>query len=757
MKKLFILLIGLAFLCGLKAQKSLIQGQILDAIEQDAAAFALVKINDNYTYADEKGYFQITLSPSSTYHLEVSQLGYETLFLELPAGQTEQLLIKLNPKSLLLEEIIVSEQPMHCSPQCNIVCDRAKQSSQPRDVGDLFKEIPGFSVIKKGGFAMDPVFRAFKYEQLNIIYDGGIQIAHACPARMDPASTHVNPDQVQKIELIKGPFSVRYGAAMGATINIVTETWNPHKEGISGYVSGAYETNGNAKLTQFQIQRNEMLDILLSGGWKSFGNYQSGDGTEIPSSFEAYDYSFKAGYDIGKNQRLQLNWRQAITRDVLHAGLAMDTDSDDSYFLSLDYQWKNISPKLYGLSSKVYGNRVDHIMSNHRRPNVMMVDAVSDVSAANYGIRTEATLMPGEKNLIYVGFDYHYLWRDGYRTRMVKHNMMTGEHLPEPKIFEDPIWQNADIQDVGLFVEARHFINPKWTLSVGLRSDFVQTRAQSPAPDFEALYGEVAPADECNISGNASINWHTDKDWNLQLAIGRGLRTANMIERYINHFTVGMDPYEYVGNPNLKPERNQQVEFSIAQKKERYEFGVNIFYSHLSHFITAAVDSTLAAKYMGGLPHARRFVNIENATQAGFECSAALELLKNLTLTGSLSFTRAQNLDWDEPLAEIPPFEGFAGLRYERKKLWLDARARFAGAQNRVSETFGESSTPGFSVYDFRAGFEPLKGLNFGFAVLNVLDRQFREHLNRAYRNMPEQSIIFEPGRNLTLFLKYSF
>ena len=49
----------------------------------------------------------------------------------------------------------------------------------------------------------------------------------------------------------------------------------------------------------------------------------------------------------------------------------------------------------------------------------------------------------------------------------------------------------------------------------------------------------------------------------IEFAYGRGVRSANMIERYINHFSVGQDPYEYVGNPFLDAEVNNQFEIGF--------------------------------------------------------------------------------------------------------------------------------------------------------------------------------------------------
>ena len=83
-------------------------------------------------------------------------------------------------------------------------------------------------------------------------YDGGVQVMHACPNRMDPITTHVAPEEVERIELIKAAtFSVRYGQTMGGVINIITQQPNRLKSfTIGGAVESGYETNGDSKLAR---------------------------------------------------------------------------------------------------------------------------------------------------------------------------------------------------------------------------------------------------------------------------------------------------------------------------------------------------------------------------------------------------------------------------------------------------------------------------------------------------------------------------
>lgn len=730
-------------------------GQITDA-EGQGIAYPFLIINDQYVETDIDGRFTFQ-SDATLLSIQAEQLGYEVFAADMMTEDLMQINIRLKGRPIILEEILVSDRSRFHNPQSTVLYDEAKQVSQPRDVGDLLKGVPGFGLVKRGGYALDPVFRGFKYEQLNLVYDGGVQVTHACPNRMDPASTHVNPDEIEKLELIKGPFSVRYGATMGGIINIVTKSAALNQGGFGGFVESGYETNGEGKLVRGGIRAGgNQWGMELSGGYKDYDSYQNGDGLTIPTAFRTSDYTLKSSYRPSDNQQWQLSWRQSFGRDILHAGLMMDTDIDDSSIFSLDYQARNLGENRFGLTAKVYGSRVEHVMSNQRRPNFMMTEAVAEVQSTTLGGKIEASITPSRQMLLYAGADYRYIGREGDRTRTVKRNMMTGELLPQPKVFTDAIWQDAGIHDLGLFLESRWLPSAKWSLTGGLRMDLVTTTLDAPAADFAAQYDDLETKSEVNISANASLNYFADRDWQFQLALGRGVRTANMIERFINHFTIGVDPYEYLGNPNLQPEANHQAELSANFRNEGWSASSSVFYSYVTDFITARIDPDLPRKYMPMQEprFARRFTNVD-ATQAGFEAQLAYQWTKRWSVNSQLAYTRAQNLDWDEPLAEIPPLEGSLGLRYEREKWWTDARLRMVSSQERISENFGETNTPGFETVDLRLGFEPWEKLSIGFSALNLFDVNYYEHLSRTYRNMPESGILYEPGRNFVVFARF--
>ena len=762
MKKILII-ISFIIPTILAGQELNIQGSVFDnddnlPLYQAAVYFENEKIG---TFTNEEGIFNVRLPEKDQYTLSVEHIGYKLYTREIEKNDLNDLNIGLTTQPFFIEQILVNAPPAHRSAQSDILHDPTKKFSQPRDIGDLFRDVPGFNVVKRGGYAMDPVFRSFRNEQLNVQYDGGIQVMHACPNRMDPITTHVIPEEVENIELIKGPFSVRYGQTMGGILNIITTTPDPSDQfTIGGSVEGGFETNGNSKLTRLTLNTaNKNYDAVINGGIRDFGNYKNGDNLEIPSSFKSYDYSAKLGINTAQNQRLQLGWRQSFGRDIQHVGLPMDTDEDNSKVVSVDYLIKNLSPALYSITFKGFLSKVDHIMTNRNRPNFMMVDGTATVDALTAGGKLEFSIIPGAKNQLYAGMDFRYLARDGERVRLMKRNMMTGEPIDPPMRMVDLIWQDALQTDLGVFVENRVFTNSNFTFTTGIRADFIGSEIKNPAADFLALYPELGKRTEINVSGNLTAEYRINKDWDVEWAIGRGTRTANMEERYINHFTLGADAYEYVGNPDLKAEANHQTELSLNKNKGNFQLKVSAFYSYITNYITAAVDETLDRKFMPMMmpQNARRFQNIDEATQTGFEIQTEYKFANYFTATALASYTRAQNLDWDEPLPEIPPFSALLGLAFQKEWITVDFRGRYASDQNRISESFGESSTPDFFVFDVRLGIRPTEQLSIGTSMLNVFDANYYEHLNRGYRNTSEQGLIYEPGRNITAFVKYEF
>ncbi len=661
--------------------------------------------------------------------------------------------------TLKLKEVIVEDDNGN-NFQSRVLKD-VIQRIRPHDIGEVFADQPGFGVIKRGNFAMEPVLRSFKYDQLNIRYNASAVVKNACPSRMDPVTVHVTPEELERIEIIKGPYSVRYGQTFGGIINLVNAAPEfTDKLSLGGLFESGYETNGQGKYSSININPSmKRISLNVAANWKSYENYKSGSGDEIASSFNTAGYKIQLGLKPRKNQLLQIAYRQNFVTDVLHAGLPMDADEDLSSIFDLAYNWESLLPFINNVSLKAYFSDVDHVMSNKLRPNFVMVNAESIVESSTGGAKLELEL-PVARGQLFTGIDYQAVAKDGARTRKIITNPCTGVTPAQPILFTDLIWQDSYAITYGLFSEWSGKLGDKTYTTAGLRLDHFNSESNDPADDFYALYlNEETYETGVQLSGGISLKHYLSDKSELKLAVGKGVRNADLLERYVNHFTVGMDAYEYVGNPNLKPEQNYQTDVSYTYRAKKAAFAINVFYSYVNDYITAVVDSSLNKKFLPCLEpaHAKRFVNIKKAFQTGLEFTANYRLSNRWTIKGDASYVYAQNLEWNEPLAEIPPFSTHLSVQYNRKKIRADLAWRVVAAQERVSGTFNESQSEAFQLLDFHIKYDPWEMLSTYLSVTNIFDLNYYEHLSRPYRNMTSNSMYFEPGRSVNIGIRLKF
>lgn len=697
---------------------------------------------------------------------------FAVLLLVLPFGLWAQGKESPNQDSVLtsafrLNEVILLGN-LHQDPAMSEVrTEPSKRVVQPRNVADLFAGINGFSLIRRGNYAMDPSLRGNMYEQLNVMFDGGTRILHACPNRMDPITTHVSPEEIERIEVIKGPYSVRYGPAFGGIINLVTRDSRALGEGLHGHLSSGYESNGDSYLNTLRLQQVwERTDLGFQFGWRDFGDYTDGDGRIIPSSFESMDYKLELGREIAGGQRLELNWRQSFGRDVLHAGLPMDTREDNSSMLSVDYHMDQTGTVIHSLTAKAFYSYVDHLMTNEWRPSFERVSAVSAVDARTFGGRFEAGIRPEGKWSTFAGVDFNTVSRDGNRNRLVKTNM-AGNPLPEPVIFTEKVWQDSRLSDLGIFMESRWEFTQRTWLTAGLRMDAVFSDIRDVEADFESMYPGLGSRSEVNLGGHLSLKTRLGAHMLWETALGRGVRSANMIERFINHFTVGQDPFEYVGNPLLNPEVNHQLETGIRREipsrngRGQVRYAGSVYYSRVRDYILPVIDPELSRKYMPAAQpsEVKRFENMERAIRTGFEARFGMDFLNYFSGDLQLNYIYTRNYDLKESLPLTPPFNGSFTLGFERGAIWANIRYSLTARQGEIAPSFGETVTPGYQLLDLRAGTEVLSGMQIGLAALNVLDEQYADHLNFSFVNQEDlgRVPITNPGRNLSVYIQYTF
>lgn len=652
----------------------------------------------------------------------------------------------------------------------NIIDIKDINNKAVRDIGDYLRTIPNVSGIKKGGTSIDPVVRGLKYSQLNVMPDNGVRIEGGCPNRMDPATSHIEIEDIESIEVIKGPFALRYGPNFGGIINMVTERPKPYsKFEIHAKALYSFESNWNGQREHLTLfGGNKKVYFLAGGGYNQYGAYKDGNNKTVLSGFTKYDYAAKLGLTINKNQSLVFSYITDRGRDIYYPALSMDEKKDNTVIMSADYKAVDLSEMIKSLNVKIYRSDVSHEMDNAHRSNYPATYALACVDAINTGGRAEMELKLG-KSKLFLGTDFENIEKDGDRVMTMTMNM---GGLITKTIKKSNLWKNALIQNTGIFSEYRTSFR-SFDFIASIRGDYNTATSEDTLKLIKegGNYFDNTDSKFINFSASAGITKRFNNKINLSFAVGRGSRSPNMLERYIKFLTVGYDNYDYLGNPELKPETNNEADITLRYFDNKAGgFYVNGFFSYIQNYIAAQkLPPSVAMPKTQGALGVKQFYNAEYALLRGFEIGYSSSTDRKFLISASAAYTRAtinsatkyiiknnqvtgEEIIKNDALPEIPPLEGRINLSYNffKGKLMLNASARIVDQQDYTSEAFYEPHTPGYCLFDFSANYYPVKYFILSAGVNNAFDKAYYEHLNRKIVGSTNK--LYEPGR--VMFVK---
>ncbi len=763
-----------------------LKGQVFDGQSGQPVEHAAIHLQPGLFNAitDSKGFYHLEDIPVGEYKLKVSHVSYNAneQAISIFQGQEQVLDLVMEQKVEPLQEVVIVEKGFEShiiSPLPYIETKFTRdqiEGEAVRDVTNYLRSSKNINGIRKGGTQLDPVVRGFKFSQLSVQMNGGQKIEGGCPNRMDPATAHVEIEDIESIEVLKGPYALKYGPMFGGLINLTTEI-PPHSD--SSYIHldalQAYETNWNGNKQHLNVYGGyKWFFYNFSGGRKDFGNYSDGNGNEVKSEFTKYNYKGQLGFTPFKNHILTLNFEESKGRNIRFPTLPMDERKDDTRLLSVDYRAIGIAEIFKSVRVKGYLSDVRHEMDNKYRPFSDTVVAISVIDAVNQGIRLETGYDIAGGSLL-AGLDYENIKKDGVRDK----NMILQPGLP---IKTEQLWNNAEISNLGFFAEFTSTLQ-SWDFVASARLDMNQANSGDiiiQHPMQGEIYHYSSDSIESrftNFSINLGATWNIRQNLAVSLAVGRGVRSPDMTERFIILLPIGYDKFDYLGNPKLKPEANNQADLTVKYTNSGIGMlQVNGFYSLVNDFITGkrlppVEQKPLTADVLG----VKQFYNAGNARLRGFELSYVTPLRHKLGGSIFASYTHG-TIDkvlkhimdetgevtgdvWlsNDAMSEIPPLEATINVHYRlfSDKLIPKFNIRMVGEQKHVSEAFYENETPGFVTIGLSFSYAFNKYIRFYAGVDNLFNAAYYEHLNR---NIIGSNLdLYEPGRSFYFNLYFSF
>ena len=125
--------------------------------------------------------------------------------------------------------------------------------------------------------------------------------------------------------------------------------------------------------------------------------------------------------------------------------------------------------------------------------------------------------------------------------------------------------------------------------------------------------------------------------------------------------------------------------------------------------------------------------NLAKSNIFGIEAESGIKLNSQFSLISSITWLYGKNIENDEPMRRIPPFNGKLALRYSKSRLFAEAEFLFASKQDRLSggdiddHRIPDGGTPGWYIVNLKAGYSWDK-ISLHAGLQNIFNQAYRIH-----------------------------
>ena len=632
-----------------------------------------------------------------------------------------------------------------------------------KSVPELISEAPGVSIVNEGMDSGTVNVRGFSSSDYRVpMFVDGLRF------RGRPAFEYsiFTPDQIERIEIIRGPASTLYGTdAFGGIVNLVTKR-------ASGDVHGDWALSDTYLSTQYQsankgVQNRLQLGVVGHGFDALLGlNYKHGKDYDTPAGKipnTRYNYrslDFKGGYSFADFHRLELVTRyteseRGVVGTVVGAPGTANKKGFQKYikeaplrekYVALNYEG-NINDKFILDSSLYYRELYTHL---NIRP---YIGAMSPRQVDNYvngpkvyGGKFIGKFIGDSLTQTY-GVDFYYEdWDSVYQSvnkgPSVRNRLRT---------------KQLDVAGFGLLEYA--FSNDA-ILSANLRYDRIKTSFDmdsSMSPAVKALYENANDRKDGRASYGLGLIYPIAQGFEFVGNFSTSFRAPMSGE--VAPILTFSGSEAYLPNPDLNIEKGVTYEagFRYTDKALR---------SNLIFYTGDYKDLIVERNWQSGGVTYYQSQNVNRAKISGAEFDLAYKILSNLEFKTNLAYTRGKNKQTGKPLPEIAPLSGRVAVSYSPEFLansYIEYSGDWAARKTRIDDSV-ERERAGYFVHNLyfgkslgKLGF--LKDFSLNLGVENIFDKEYAPSLSYELISQPRSASnpLINPGRNFKLGFKASF
>ncbi len=559
-------------------------------------------------------------------------------------------------------------------------------------VFDLLKSEYGISFTNQGGAgSLSNISIRGGNSDYTLVLVDGIEVN----LNSDPSNVYdfafLSTDNIQSIEILRGPQSTLYGSnSLAGVINVITRkgTGKPNFSLLTE--GGSYKTfktslgmNGSVADLNYSVSLGRSESEGFSAASDKYGNFEK-DG------YKKDNISFRLGYDFSSIAELNvfMNYNKSKS-DYDQAGGKF---GDDPTYIFNQEEYSFRGEGKLNLFEGKWNNKIGaSIIRNIRKYSF-------DVSDFN----------PASSRSAYDGRKIKFDWQNNFK--LIENHLLTlgletekeqttSEYLYYSTFFNSAsLFPSKESKTFGIYFQDQFKFGQSIFGTVGFRSD-IHDRFGT------AFTYRIAPS---------YIFWETGTK--LKATIGTGFKAPSLFNLYDPAF----------GNPDLKPEKSIGFDAGIEQyfANDRISAGVTYFQNDFTDLF--------------GYDQKFKTINVKKAKTNGMETYLTAKLVDEFVFKLNYTFTNAKDesdgvSDENRKLIRRPEHKvgGFVNCNVS-KHLNANIEAIYVGARDdlvfdNITFTSSRTKLEPYVLLNFTAHYQLMEFLRLNLRLENILNSDYEE------------------------------
>ncbi len=513
----------------------------------------------------------------------------------------------------------------------------------------------------------------------------------------------IAPDQIERIEVVRGPMSSLYGSdAMGGVINIITRRIGDHWAGSAthSYTRPSDDKRGDTQQigTTFSGPLGERVGLRVGANSMRRESDRSNGGVEGNAYAGEKDRNVDAllKWDVGERQALSFEAGHGVQQAF--ASPALEAEGEGAWGAS---ELKRSNLALNHDGQWAFGtSRLSAYWTGYR----------NDIGPNG---RSEATdrIIEGSLGTPFTLGVEHQLSVGGQWKRQELTNTDTIGRAPVDYDGNAVNGSTLQVDTWAVFVEDELKLHSTVALTLGARLDH-----------HEQFGSHVSP--------RAYLVWHPAEQWTLRGGISKGFRAPSLTENSATAATqsggrgcTSLRPLGYVsggcymaGNPDLDPETSTNREIGFSFDNDVLDVGLTWFHTDFRNKIEYEPLGFFNKLWW------TRMSNVERARTSGMEGNFNVRFNDQWRWRTSATWMKeAKNLTTGENLIDTPEYSAYSALDWTPGTAFSSTlSAQYTGRQAGVASSFLKA----YTLYDLTAAWNVNDVLTLRAGMSNLLDKK---------------------------------